>query len=181
MSSALSSWLLALGGSPQEPTAKSQELVASQVRQHLIHGLLIRLRDFRLAGKHRLTARRLLRQGVPMEGVLALQFAAARLLEPLGGAAVRLHFRHSFVPNQLDLYSIPNPVPAPVNVPVPAPVPENPSAIRAREPARARARDRVNGSSTARSRSSSGFPARRARGFRPRRTPSRPRAGGRAP
>src|SRR2546423_2362976 len=79
----------------------------SQIRDHLLDGLPVGLRYLDLRRQLGFPARPLLREDVRMEGVIAQQLAASRFLEPLGGAAVRLHFRHSSTPNLLKGISIP--------------------------------------------------------------------------
>src|SRR5215208_2261014 len=77
------------------------------IGEHPFDGLQIRGRHFRLAGERSLPARRLLGQDVRVERVVPQNLAASRLLEPLGGTAVRLHLRHSLSLNPLRLALIP--------------------------------------------------------------------------
>ena len=77
------------------------------VRKHPLDGLLVRLRDFRLACERGLTAGRFLGQDVRMERMVPLQLPGSGFFEPLRGSAVRLHFRHSSGPNRSLLELIP--------------------------------------------------------------------------
>src|SRR4051794_23712772 len=71
-------------------TRDDRELVG----KHPFHGLFVRLRHLGLTGERGLAARRLLGEDVRMERMVPLQLPCSRLLEPLRGSTVRLHFRH---------------------------------------------------------------------------------------
>ena len=72
-------------------------LTGSDVRDHPLDRLLVRLGNFGASSQARLTAGRLLRQDVRVERAPPTELSGSRLLEPFRGASVGFHFWHDVV------------------------------------------------------------------------------------